>query len=463
MAADPNDRESAGSAILAAMFGTREMEAIFSDAGWIGRMLRFEAALARAEAIEAVIPASAVAAIEAQCATLPDIATLASAAALAGNPAIPLVKDLTRRVAAVDEPASRYVHWGATSQDAMDTAQVLQLRDALAVLDGQLSTLCTACVALAQAHRNTPMIGRTWLQQALPTTFGVKAAGWLSALVRHRQRLLHVRRNALVLQFGGAAGTLASLGDRGVAVARALGRQLDLPVPDMPWHAHRDRIVEVGAAAGLIVGTLGKIARDVSLMMQTEVGEAFEPAAPGKGGSSTMPHKRNPVGCAVALQAATRAPMLVASLFAGMVQEHERGLGGWQAEWTTLPELMRMTSGAAAHMAEVLQGLEVDTGRMRANLDITCGTVMSEAVAMALGDALGRQVAHELVEHASRQALAEHRPLREVLAGVDAIRAHLSPQRLDELCDPRRYIGVATSFIDEALAQARAVEEQIKE
>ena len=436
-----------------ALFTTEAMRALLSDRRRIQAMLDFEAALARAEAKGGIIPAAAALAIEAQCrADLFDISALSRATADAGNPAIPLVKALTERVARHDPEAARYVHWGATSQDAMDTGLVLQLRAALDLVATDLAALSAALATLAQAHAQTPLAGRTWLQQATPVTLGLKAAGALSAIERHRARIAALRPRIAVLQFGGAAGTLASLGTQGLAVAALLAKDLELELPDVPWHTHRDRIAEVATTLGLITGTLGKIARDVSLLMQTEVGEAFEPAAAGRGGSSTLPHKRNPVSCAVVLAAAQRVPALVSVMLAAMVQEHERGLGGWHAEWETLPEICTLTAGALAHTIRTVEGLDVDAGRMAANLEMTNGLIVAEAVSMALAKHLGRQPAHELVERACRRSVDERRPLLAILDEDAAAREHVSTKDLQRLLDPRNYTGNAQAFVDRALS-----------
>jgi 3-carboxy-cis,cis-muconate cycloisomerase len=429
------------------------MRDIFSDHGRLQAMLEFEAALARAEASAGVVSSSAAAAIGAQCrAELFDPEALASAAAQAGNPAIPLVKALTALVAARDADAARYVHWGATSQDAMDTGLVLQMRAALSAIDKDLERLSSALAALAETHAATPLAGRTWLQQGPPVTLGLKAAGFLSAVGRHRARLAEIRGRVLAVQFGGAVGTLAALGDRGLDVAAALARELELALPDVPWHAQRDRIAEVATTLGLIVGTLGKLARDVSLLMQTEVGEAAEPSAPGRGGSSTLPHKRNPVASAAILSAATRVPALVSVMLAAMVQEHERGLGGWHAEWETLPEICALTGGALAQAIAMIEGLQVDAPRMASNLELTRGLILAESVAMALAEKLGKREAHALVEEASVSALAGRRSLREVLAADARIAAHLSAADLERLLDPRNYLGQARQLVARALA-----------
>ena len=438
--------------LLDPLFRWDAVDQHFSDRARLQGMLDFEAALARAEASAGVIPAAAGPAITAKCrAELFDAASIAAAAVPSGSPAIPLVKQLTALVAKDDAESARFVHWGATSQDAIDTGIILQSRSALDVLQAECVRLSDALAALARAHATTPLAARTWMQQALPTTFGLIAAGWLDAVDRCSDRLADAARRALVLQFGGAVGTLAALGGRGLDVARVLGAELRLPVPDLPWHAHRDRMAELASALALLAGTLGKIARDISLHMQTEVGEIFEPAGEGRGGSSTMPHKRNPVACAVVLAAATRVPGLAATMFSAMVQENERGLGGWHAEWETLPDIFQLTGGALHHLADTVSGLEIDAARMAANLDITHGLIFAEAVQMALGHSLGRLPAHDLVQEATRRALAEKRHLKDVLAADARVSKHLPPTELARLFDPRQYLGVAQAMIDRVL------------
>jgi len=439
--------------LLDALFRTDAVREIFSDRGRLQGMLDFEAALARATARAGIVPGPAAIQIESQCrADLFDAGALSRGTAAAGNPAIPMVKALTTLVESRDRDAARFVHWGATSQDAMDTGLVLQLRSALELIEAGLGNVSDALAGLARQHKRTPVAGRTLMQQAVPVTFGLKAAGWLSAIERHRQRMQELHARALVLQFGGAAGTLASLGNRGLAVAAALADELKLSLPDIPWHAQRDRVAEVATTLGLLVGSLGKIARDVSLAMQTEVGEAFEPAAPGRGGSSTLPHKRNPISSAVVLAAAARVPALVSVMLAAMVQEQERGLGNWHAEWETLPEICMLAAGALGHMTQVIEGMETDPGRMRGNLDATHGLIMAEAVSSALAPKLGRQAAHELVEGACRRAVAQGGSLREVLEQDSKLAAHFSSAELDRLFDPETYLGVAEQFVDRVLA-----------
>jgi 3-carboxy-cis,cis-muconate cycloisomerase len=437
------------------LFTTDAMRAVFADGAALQRMLDVEAALARAEAAAGVIPAAAAAAIVRQCAARDyDLPALRDAARQAGNLAIPLVAALTRAVTAEHADARGFVHWGATSQDVLDTALVLQLRDAGVLLARDLDRLAAALREQTSRHRRTVLAGRTWMQQALPTTLGLKLAGSLDALDRHRARLAAARSTIAVLQFGGAAGTLASLGARGPAVEAALAADLGLAVADAPWHTQRDRLGEFAATLGLIVATLGKLARDLALLAQSEVGEAFEAAAAGRGGSSTMPQKRNPVAAAIALAAATRVPALVATMLAAAVQEHERGLGNWPAEWETLPEIVLLAAGALDAMADAVAGLEVDGARMQANLDLTQGQLLAEAVQMALAPALGRDTAHALVADACRRATAQRRHLRDVLADDAKVGAVLDDAALRRLFEPASYLGASDVFVDRVLARS---------
>jgi 3-carboxy-cis,cis-muconate cycloisomerase len=441
------------SPLLAPLLSSAAMRAICDDSATLQHMLDFEAALARAEAACGVIPASGVPAIEAACrAEAFDLAELAEAATRSGNLAIPLVKALTAHVAKADKDAARYVHWGATSQDVIDTAAMLALRAAIDALLGDCDRAIAGFARLAEKHRNTAVVARTWLQHALPMPFGLKLGEYAAALHRSKLRLLRLRVDALALQFGGAAGTLAALGDKGLAVADALARDLELPLPEAPWHTHRDRIAEIASVLAILAGTCGKIARDVSLMMQTDVAEAFEPAGAGRGGSSTMPHKRNPVASAVALSAATMAPNLAATIFAAQVQEHERSAGPWHAEWPTLPMLLLVTSGGLAAIVDIAEGLEVDADRMRHNLDETHGLIMAEAVTFALAESLGKSDAHHLVEAATKTAIAEKKHLRDVLTADPKVAAQLSADRIAKLFEPMSYQGVSQTLIDRLLA-----------
>ncbi|VVO28888.1 3-carboxy-cis,cis-muconate cycloisomerase [Pseudomonas fluorescens] len=447
-----------GNQLFDAYFTARDMREVFCDQGRVQAMLDVEAALARAEARVGLIPASAVAPIESACrADLYDFAALGEAIATAGNSAIPLVKALGKQIAATDAEAERYVHLGATSQDVMDTGLVLQLRQALDLIESELAQLADALAAQAQRHAATPMAGRTWLQHATPVTLGMKIAGWLGAVTRSRQRLRELKPRLLVLQFGGASGTLAALGEQALPIAQALAEELQLTLPEQPWHTQRDRVVEFGAVLGLIAGSLGKLGRDISLLMQTEAAEVFEPSAPGKGGSSTMPHKRNPVGAAVLIGAATRVPGLVSTLFSAMPQEHERSLGLWHAEWETLPEICCLVSGSLQQARLLADGLEVDAARMARNLDLTQGLVLAEAVSIVLAQRVGRDTAHHLLEQCCKRAVAEQRHLRAVLGDEPQVTAQLSSAELDHLLNPAHYLGQAQVWVERAVAEHNAL------
>lgn len=445
------------SEILSGLFASRPMREAFSDAARLQGMLDFEAALARAEAKLGVVPRSAVAPIEvAAKAEGFDLAALGRAAAAAGNAAIPMVKMLGERVAAIEPEAARYVHWGATSQDAIDTGLVLQMRTGIALLVADLDAIADTLVRLAETYRTTPMVGRTLLQAAVPRPFGLKAAEWLGLASRAASRLERVGRENLCLQFGGAAGTLGTLGGRGPAVAEALAAELRLRLPEMPWHSARDRIAEIACAVAMAAGAMAKLARDVMLLMQTEVREVLEPAAPGRGGSSSMPHKRNPSGSAPVIAAARQAASLAGLILHDLDAELERGVGGWQSEWGVVPSLFCLASGTTMQMRMIVTDLEVDPERMRANLEATGGLVMAEAVSMALAGTLGRQQAHERVEAATRRAAAAGRPLAAVLAEDAEISGRLTPQELDALFDPQNAFGAAEHFIDAAIAANKA-------
>jgi 3-carboxy-cis,cis-muconate cycloisomerase len=442
--------------LLDPLFTTDRMREVFSDASRLQRMLNFEAALARGLARAGLAPQSSVAAIESQChSKLFSNDTLARAAALAGNLAIPLVKELTALVAKSDDKAGGFVHLGATSQDVIDTGTVLQLRDAFDDTQQELARLSATLQKLTSAHQQTLLAGRTWMQQAAPTTLGLKFAGWLDAVERHRERFAETRRRAEVLQFGGAVGTLAALGNDGPRVAEFLASDLKLALPDISWHAQRDRFAEVATTYGLLAGTLGKIARDISLMSQTEIGELQEPAAPGRGGSSALPHKRNPVGCSVILATAIRVPPLVSTMLAAMVQEHERGLGGWHAEWETLPEICMLTAGALSHLNQILDGLEIHEDAIAGNLNATHGLLMAEAISMALAKHVGKMPAHQLVERASHQAIDSGQPFRDVLVGEPEISKYLSAKDIDNLLDPKKYLGSAQIMIERVLESSK--------
>jgi 3-carboxy-cis,cis-muconate cycloisomerase len=442
-----------GSPLFSPIFAAQAVRETFSDRAVLARMLEFELSLAETEAEVGVIPAGAVPAIRQACdGSGYDIEAIGRAAAAAGNVAIPLVKALTADVA---EDARGYVHWGATSQDVIDTAFMLCARHALRIIRDDLKQTAAALVRLVEAHRRTLMPGRTWMQQALPITFGYKAAVWLSAITAAAARLRRVEAEALALQFGGAAGTLAALGDKGLAVRKALAARLKLREPAISWHAERGPIADIAAALGALSGACTKIATDVLLLMQTEVGEAFEPAAGGKGGSSTMPHKRNPVGAAAIRANHRRVAGLVATIVMILEQEHERAPGGWSAEWETLRDLFCLAGGSAERLRDMLAGLEVDPARMRENLDATLGLPLAESLMMALAPKIGRAEAHHRVEAASKLALARRRPLAEIAKAEPAVAGHLTPAEIDRALDPAHYLGSADGMIDAVVAEAQ--------
>jgi 3-carboxy-cis,cis-muconate cycloisomerase len=419
---------------------TEPLADLFSDQSVLQALLDFEAALARAEARLDVIPKAAAEAIG-KCAVAQgfDTAALARETLRAGTPAIPLVKALTARVRDRDAEAARFVHWG-------DTALILLLKRSRTILAGDHARLIEALRRLSDDHAYTVMLGRTLLQPAPPITFGLKTAGWLAAIHRGWARIETRFAETEVVQFGGASGTLAALGDQGLAVGQALAEELGLRYPEAPWHTHRDCLAALCAACGVQCGSLGKMARDISLLMQGEVAEAAESGGDGRGGSSTMPHKRNPIGCSLALAAAHRAPGLVATFLSAMIQEHERGVGGWQAEWPVIASLIQATGLAVSSMAEVAEGLTVDPARMRANIEATHGVIFAERVMMLLGTTLGRDVAHKLLEESTRKSLAERRPLVEVLAEVPDITSVIPATTLRQLDRPEDYLGMADEF-----------------
>lgn len=447
------------SQLYASLFYQTEITAIFSDEGMVRYMLQAEAALAQAQAKVGVIPASAAAHIvhvaHLQENEVIDFTALANASGLAGNIAIPFVKQLTAAVKKADEDASRYVHWGATSQDIIDTACILQCRDGLKLIEAQLTQAIKATQQLTEQYRDQVMIGRTWLQQGLPLTFGHKTARWLSSLQRDFERVQALKGSALTAQLGGAVGTLASLLDQGSAVVEAFAAELDLNIPDCTWHGERDRIVEIAHVLATITGNLGKMARDWSLMMQTEIAEVFEPSGAGRGGSSTMPHKRNPVAAASILAAANRVPALMSSIYQSLVQEHERSLGSWHAEWLALPEIFQLCAGSLTRAIEVFEGLDVQADNMLRNLECTQGLIMAEALMMALAPKLGRLNAHHVVEAACKQAVIEQRHLLEVAQDNAEITAIFDVQQLQNIFNPQHYLGNTQHQIDAVLERVQ--------
>jgi 3-carboxy-cis,cis-muconate cycloisomerase len=448
--------------LIEALATTGPLAESFSDRSVLQAMLDFEVALARAEAVAGVIPLAAADAIAS--AANPeafDVGKLAYETLRAGTPGIPLAKALTAVVRGKDAAAAGFVHWGATSQDVADTALVLLLKRARAILIEDSVQCEKSLEKLSDLHKNTVMLGRTLLQAAPPVTFGLKAAGWMGGIRRGRERLNAAFEDALVLQFGGASGTLASLGENGPAVARALAEDLGLRLPESPWHTQRDRLAALICTCGVLTGSLGKMASDIALLMQNEVAEVAEPGGDGRGGSSTMPHKQNPIACSLALAAAHRVPGLVASLLSAMVQEHERGVGGWQAEWPIVAAIVQSTGLAAASMAEVAEGLSVDPRRMRVNIEATNGAIFAERAVMLLGPKLGRDRAHELVKGAARTAGKENRHLADVLAEMPEVSSHVDSKDLKSLRVPEEYLGSAELFRKALLSdRARSVKKE---
>ena len=435
------------------LFSTPGMSAAFSSEAHVRGMLAFEAALARAEARAGIIPQEAATIITANCRVeLFDVAALYREAAIAGTPAIPLVRIL---IAQVGGDAQKFVHWGATSQDAIDTALMLQVRDGLDILVEGLLGICGECATLAEQHRYTLMAGRTLLQQALPITFGLKAARWLALAVRQVRALREHRERTLAVQLGGAAGTLASLGDNGLRVIQLLAEELGLPAPNLPWHTERDRVAEIAGALGVVAGAMAKIATDVVLLAQTEVGEASEGAAPGKGVSSAMPQKHNPIDATGAIASARLAIGEVPVILSAMAQEHERATGGWQAEWMAVPNLFRFTAGAVERVRSALGGLQVDPTRMSANLDLTGGLIMAESLTIALAPHMGRPEAQRVVKALCDRAASSGIHLRQ--AALEDVQVHtfLSLEKIDKALDPGEYLGSTHIFINQALEAFR--------
>ena len=438
--------------IFGPIFVPDEFRRAVSGRSWLRAMLDAEAALAAAEARVGLIPHEAAATIASCCdAAHFDPGELGREGRACGNPVPPLVKALTAAVSEVSEDAARHVHKGATSQDIVDTAAMLVARHTLDLILIELEGISRACARLADEHRETIMAGRTLLQQALPTTFGLKVAGWLVAVLEGRRRLLEVRDRRLAAQLGGAAGTLASLGESGVSVLGEFARELGLVEPVVPWHADRTRVAEIGGVLSLVGGILGKVSLEVILMSQTEVGEVTEPAGEGRGGSSTLPHKRNPILSVTAAANVRRVRALAQALYGSMVGEHERAAGAWHAEWEVLSDALALTGGAAAAVREVTQGMEVHPERMRHNLEETGGMLMAENVVTVVADRLGRLQAHEVVESAARRAADGGKPFREELLAEPVLREHLSAWEIDAALDPAGYLGSAGPFIDRAL------------
>ena len=436
------------------LFSTAEMSGVFSAKARLRGMMCFEWALTCALEKHGLAQMGSGAVIEGMLdADFIDIDSLMRDARRNGNVAIPFIRQLTAAVKARSEAAARTVHHGATSQDVLDTALTLEMREALQLLESAIARFEDALIRQIETHAETVLASRTWLQAGPPTTLGLKLAGTLAAVRRSRTRLRAVAEKVLVLQFGGAVGTRAALGEKGGRVAAELARLLELGNPELPWHTQRDNLVEAVQMLGLLTGTLAKFARDIALLMQSEVSEVFEGEG---GGSSTMPHKHNAVACAAVLAVHTTMPGLAATMLAGMPQEHERGLGLWQAEWETVPEAFRRAAAALASSIEIAEGLEVDAARMQANLDALLGLPMAEAVSVALTAKIGKTKAHEILGEASGRAQREHAHLSTILKRMPEVKEHLSDEEVDRLLDPRRYLGSAREFIAHILGGADA-------
>ncbi len=437
--------------LLSGLFSHGPVAAQTTDVALLQAMLDVEVALMRALVKSGIAPAQAAAEVaQAADASTFDVAAIGRGTADKGTPVPGMLSALRSRLS---DEAAAHLHQGATSQDVVDTGLMLVADRALAPLLDELGAAADACAQLAERHRSTLAPGRTLLQQGLPLTFGIKAATWLSGLDGSCAELAEVRERVLAVQLAGAVGTLAALGDRGLEVMSAVAEELGLAEPALGWHTVRLRPARLSAALGSALGVMGKVARDVVLLAQTEVAEAAEGAGEGRGGSSTMPHKRNPVGAVAVIACAQRAPGLVATILGAMVQEHERAAGAWQAEWEPLLELLRLAGSAATTLRELLEGLDVDAERMRVDLDATGELVMSESVAAALSESLGRPAAQELVAKAAAASAQEGRSFREVLADLPEVSGALGAGGLDAALDPRRYLGVTDELIGRALAE----------
>lgn len=439
------------SEIFKDLFGTEAMRRVFSDEALLQKYLDVEAALARVQARLGIIPQNAADEIiaKAKFENL-DMDRYRERVSQVFYPILPLVEGL---VAACDDGLGEYCHWGTTTQDIMDSAYSMQVREALEIIDADLVAIAGLLAKLAREHRDTVMAGRSHLQQALPVTFGYKVAGWLSGIERSRQRLAELRPRATMAQFSGAAGTLASLGKDGFAIQDGVADELGLERPEIAWHTMRDTVAEVITFLGILTGTLGKIGTDVLMLMQTEVGEVFEPFAPGRGASSTMPQKRNPISCELMTVAARGVRQYVAMVLDGMLQDHERASGGWHVEWMSIPQAFILTAGSLHQARDMLDGLIVDKDRMLRNLELTNGLIVSEAVMMGLAPHIGRQVAHDLVYDACRDAVTSNRQLYDVLVEMPVITDKLSRADIAALCDPANYTGLAGEMVDRLLAR----------
>jgi 3-carboxy-cis,cis-muconate cycloisomerase len=437
------------SAVFRDIFTTPAMRGVWSDENRVQKYLDFEAALARAQGKLGIIPKNAAAEIVRHCdAKEYDMGKLKEATERIGYPVLPVVQQLVKLCKG---GLGEWSHWGATTQDITDTATILQIREALDLVADDIDAIADALANLAKKYRDTPMAGRSNLQQAVPITFGYKMATLLGAFERHKQRLKELRARVEVAEFGGAAGTLSSLGKDGLKVQAELCKELKLGQPDISWHTVRDRIAEVGCFLGLVTGTCGKIAFDVKLLMQTEVEEVYEPFHQGRGSSSTMPQKRNPISSVYITAQSAMVKQLTAALLEAQVEDHERSTGPWEIEWIALPEIFMLSAGALAQTRFLVSGLQVNEKKMRENLRLTKGLIMSEAVMMGLGATMGRNRAHDVVYDICREVVKTGRPLIDLLAEDEEIRKHASRKQLEKMVDPANYLGVAGEMVDRVL------------
>ena len=437
------------STIFGPLFGDEAINGLFSDQAYVRALVDVEIALARAEAFVGVIPATAAEQIAAVTGDKIDVAALTKGTLRSGFPIIALVQELRKQVSA---DAAPYIHWGATTQDIMDTASVLQLRGAIQIFGKRIREIAGHLAALAEKHRSTVLAGRTHSQQALPITFGLKAAGWLAPLLRHVERLAEIEPRLLVVQFGGAAGTLAALGGSGLAVMQALANELNLGTPAMPWHTQRDGFVEFGGWLSLVSGSLAKMAQDVILMAQTEVAEVGESAEEGRGGSSTMPQKSNPITSELIVAAARMNASLLSALHNAQIQEHERGTHGWQVEWLTLPQMVMLTGGALRHAAYLAKNLQVDATAMLSNITRANDVILAEAAVFALANAMPRAQAEELVKKACAVAVSENKSLIDIVKQLAGDSAPSVDWQV--LAKPHNYLGETDNIIDRVLKDA---------
>jgi 3-carboxy-cis,cis-muconate cycloisomerase len=441
------------SKIFGDMFSDERMRKVWSDENRTAKYLDVERALAKVQGELGIIPKAAADEIVKNCdISKIDWPRLKAKTEQIGYPIIAVVNQIN---AQCKDKLGEYCHWGATTQDITDTATVLQIRESFALVDEDLKDISASLARLAREHRNTPIIGRSNLQQATPITFGYKMASILAGIERHRERLQQLKPRVLVGEFGGASGTLSSLEKGAMETQAGLMKELGLGQPLISWHTVRDNFAEVGAFLGIVGGSLGKIAMDVKLMMQTEVAEVFEPFAPGRGSSSTMPQKRNPISCLYIHANISVVRQLAASLMDAMVADHERSTGPWEIEWVAMPEIFCLTSGALKQTRFILSGLEVDAAQMRRNIDLTHGLVMSEAVMMGLGPYIGREYAHDLVYDICRESLKQQRPLIDLLSEHPEISKHVSREQLASFCDPMNNLGQAGVMVDRVLASIK--------